>query len=256
MEKKPSRHEKTTSTIELLGFNIYVDSINEIRPTSKPTIVGTINPHSYIISKNDTNFKKALRGCDILLADGIGIAWTAKFIFAKPIPRISGPNLFEYLLPILEKEERRCFFLGSSNKTLGAIESKLAIEYPQIIFGSHSPPFAEAFTDEENKAMITAVNEFEPDVLFVGMTAPKQEKWVEQNKHLLKAKLICSIGAVFDFYAETVKMPGKAWDKLGLLWLVRFLREPGKLWKRNFISLPLFVIDVLTTQSPKPKSVI
>ena len=93
--------------------------------------------------------------------------------------------------------------------------------------------------------MINAVNEFNPDVLFVGMTAPKQEKWVYENRHLINAPVICSIGAVFDFYAGTVKRPGKFWISIGLEWLPRLLREPRRLWRRTFISTPLFIWFVL-----------
>ena len=80
--------------------------------------------------------------------------------------------------------------------------------------------------------MISAVNEFKPDVLFVGMTAPKQEKWNDENKDKLEANVICSIGAVFDFYAGTITRPGKVWIKLGLEWFIRLLKEPKRMSKR------------------------
>jgi N-acetylglucosaminyldiphosphoundecaprenol N-acetyl-beta-D-mannosaminyltransferase len=86
---------------------------------------------------------------------------------------------------------------------------------------------------------------FIPDVLFVGMTAPKQEKWVDANKHRLKVKNIASIGAVFDFYAGNVKRSSPFWISLGLEWLPRFLKEPRRLARRNLISTPTFIADVL-----------
>ena len=93
--------------------------------------------------------------------------------------------------------------------------------------------------------MINKVNNFNPDVLFVGMTAPKQEKWVYQNKERLNAKIICSIGAVSDFYAGTVQRVNKIWIDLHLEWFRRFLNEPVRLWQRNFISTPLFLLEIL-----------
>ena len=93
--------------------------------------------------------------------------------------------------------------------------------------------------------MVEAVNAFQPDYLFVGMTAPKQEKWVYENRNKLNATLICSIGAVFDFYAGTVQRSSQFWISLGLEWFPRLLREPKRLWRRNFISTPRFIIDVL-----------
>ena len=89
--------------------------------------------------------------------------------------------------------------------------------------------------------MVSAVNNFNPTVLFIGMTAPKQEKWAFDNKDKLDVKIVCTIGAVFDFYACTVKRPGKFWIDLGLEWLVRFSREPKRLWKRYFYYGPVFI---------------
>ena len=97
----------------------------------------------------------------------------------------------------------------------------------------------------DNQQMITAVNAFMPDVLFVGMTAPKQEKWSFTNKAALDAKIICSIGAVFDFYAGTVVRPHPFWIKLRLEWFVRLLKEPKRMWKRYLYYGPVFIKFIL-----------
>lgn len=89
--------------------------------------------------------------------------------------------------------------------------------------------------------MINAVNDFKPDVLFIGMTAPKQEKWSYGNKEFLDSKVICSIGAVFDFYAGTVERPNKLWVNLGLEWFIRLIREPRRMWKRYLYYGPIFI---------------
>jgi N-acetylglucosaminyldiphosphoundecaprenol N-acetyl-beta-D-mannosaminyltransferase len=88
--------------------------------------------------------------------------------------------------------------------------------------------------------MIDAVNEINPDALFIGMTAPKQEKWAIRHRNEINAKCICAIGAVFDFYAGTVKRPGKIWINLGLEWLGRMITEPMRLYKRYLIYGPIF----------------
>ena len=93
--------------------------------------------------------------------------------------------------------------------------------------------------------MIDAVNAFRPDVLFVGMTAPKQEKWVAQHHADIDATVICSIGAVFDFFTGNVKRPGQFWQNMGLEWLPRLLGEPKRLFKRNFYSTPRFMWEVV-----------
>ncbi len=93
--------------------------------------------------------------------------------------------------------------------------------------------------------MVNAVNDFQPDVLFVGMTAPKQEKWVYKHKDRLDAKIICAIGAVFDFYAGTVDRPQQFWINLGLEWFIRLYKEPKRMWKRYLYYGPVFVFHIL-----------
>ena len=121
---------------------------------------------------------------------------------------------------------------GASNETLKKIKVKIQKEYPNINVGAYSPPFKKAFSSTDNEQMINKVNNFKPDVLFIGMTAPKQEKWSFEHKKLLNANYICAIGAVFDFYAETVSRPSKVWQNLGLEWLGRFIKEPKRMWTR------------------------
>ena len=139
---------------------------------------------------------------------------------------------------------QKVFFLGASQATLDLIYAKAVAEYPNVTVGSFSPPYKPIFSEEDSALMRAKANAFEPDILFVGMTAPKQEKWVHTNKEQLNAKVIGSIGAVFDFYAGTVKRPSKFWINLGLEWLPRLVKEPKRLFKRNFVSTPTFIFDV------------
>lgn len=212
------------------------------------TVINTINPHSYCEAKKDVFYNQALHQSDILLPDGIGIVWAIKTLNGKKITRIAGYDLHECILEKINKESGKVFYMGSTLKTLLKIQKRIKIEYPNITSNSYSPPFKSSFTEEENAQILAAINIFEPDVLFVGMTAPKQEKWVHQHKQQINAKVIASIGAVFDFYAGSIKRPGRFWIALGLEWFPRFLREPKRLWRRNFISTPLFVKDVLTAK--------
>jgi N-acetylglucosaminyldiphosphoundecaprenol N-acetyl-beta-D-mannosaminyltransferase len=147
----------------------------------------------------------------------------------------------------LNKEKgRRYFFLGSTEKNLIKIKEKMNEDYPNItVAGTYSPPFKPEFSEEENQLMIDAIIRARPDVLWVGMTAPKQEKWIFQNKDKLNVKFIGAIGAVFDFYSGNVKRSHPFFQKLGLEWLPRLLRQPRRLWRRNFISNPLFLLRVM-----------
>lgn len=229
----------------LLGYNVFKFSLNNI-DFSKNKIINTINPHSYCVSKHDKSFEIALKESDILIPDGIGIVWAENLINKTKIKKLAGYDLFMFLMQKLEKDKGTVFFLGSSNDTLRKIDTKCKLDFPNITFKGYSPPYKDVFTEQDSKAMCDVINAFRPDVLFVGMTAPKQEKWVNKYKNHLNVSNICCIGAVFDFYAGNIKRSSPFWILIGLEWLPRFLNEPIRLFKRNFISTPKFILEVLS----------
>ncbi|MGB5820433.1 MAG: WecB/TagA/CpsF family glycosyltransferase [Saonia sp.] len=228
--------------MKLLGYTITHDYPHF--PIRKKTVINTINPHSYCVSKRDVDFETALLDSDILLPDGVGIVWAAKVLKGQKIRKIAGFDVFVYLMQYLNATGGSCFFLGASERTLACIKERSANEFPRVVVNSYSPPYKAQFTAEDSLEMCSRVNSCRPDLLFVGMTAPKQEKWVHRYKEQLDPLIICSIGAVFDFYAGTVKRPSRFWIELGLEWLPRFLKEPKRLAERNLISTPKFILEV------------
>ena len=119
-------------------------------------------------------------------------------------------------------------------------------EQPDLQVAFYAPPFKKNFDEEDTKKMVKAVNAFKPDILFIGMTAPKQEKWAIANKDQLNVNVISSIGAVFDFYAGTVKRPSKMMIAFKLEWLGRLLKEPKRMWKRYLYFGPYFIYLILS----------
>lgn len=233
-------------SMNIMGYDVFTDALKTIEvDADKKMVVNTINPHSYVTAKSDQEFEEALRDSDLLLPDGSGIVLAASQVNKKQINKIAGSDLHIYLLKELEKEGGSVFYMGASQKTLDAIHESVSKEYPNVKVGSYSPPFKSEFSQEDNETIITKVNDFNPDVLFIGMTAPKQEKWLHAHKEKLNYKIASSIGAVFDFYAGTVQRPSQFWIDMHLEWLPRLMKEPKRLWKRNFVSTPLFLWDML-----------
>ena len=161
-------------------------------------------------------------------------------------PRIAGEEFFKSLLSKLNHTGKgRIFFFGSSNTVLEKIKHHLQEDYPSLtLCGVLSPPYRE-WTEAENTQMIKTINYSQPDVLWVGMTAPKQEKWVQENRARLNVPVIGSIGAVFDFYAGTYPRAPVWMCRIGLEWLYRLIKEPRRMWRRNFISNPKFVLLII-----------
>ena len=219
-------------TLTCMGYAVFIDNLSSVFSKNK-MVINTINQYSYCMAEKDPQFKKALQASDVLLPDGVGIVVAAKWLMGKTIKKIAGADVHAFLLHRLNEQHGSCFYMGASKATLQKIEQRIAKEYPNIKVGSYSPPFKKEFTPKENAEIIAAVNAFQPDVLFVGMTAPKQEKWSLEHKDVLAVKgPICAIGAVFDFYAGTVTRPSSVWQNLGLEWLGRLLKEPKRMWKR------------------------
>lgn len=227
----------------LQDYTIFNQSLNEI---SQPkALIGALNAHSFNTVQKDEDFHKALQSCDVLLPDGVSIVMAMRMLTGKKIKKIAGEDLFLYEMERINRSGGKCFFLGSSENTLRLIQNRAATEYPNIQVRSYSPPFKHEFSDEDTHTMIDAVNEHEPDVLFVGMTAPKQEKWAYSNFHHLKAGHVCCIGAVFDFYAGTVKRAPAWMIKIGLEWFYRLIKEPRRMWRRYLIGNVKFMAYIL-----------
>ena len=244
-------------------------------------LINTINAHSFNTAKKDKLFAEALTNGDALIPDGVSIVKACRRIKAKSQPkeRIAGWDLFEFEMNKLEEcgmrneecgvnnssldnsqsasadnsklktqnskfRERQLtvMFMGSSQKVLDLIVKRAAEVYPHLKVVTYSPPYKPEFSDEDNKAIIEAINAADPDLLWIGMTAPKQEKWT--YTHWKELNIHChvgTIGAVFDFFAGTVERAPMWWQRHGLEWLYRLLKEPKRMWRRYIIGNALFL---------------
>ncbi|MDZ4294053.1 MAG: WecB/TagA/CpsF family glycosyltransferase [Hydrogenophaga sp.] len=206
-----------------------------------------LNPHSYAVALNDAPFAQALRAADWLVPDGVGVVHASRWLGGSIRERVTGSDVFFGLHEQMNATGgMSVFFLGATEETLANIRARMAQEYPNIrLAGTISPPFKASYSDVEIKAMLSAINAAKTDVLWVGMTAPKQEKWIAENLSKLDVRFAGAIGAVFDFYTGKVHRSHPVFQKLGLEWLPRLLQQPRRLWRRMFISAPVFVGHVI-----------
>lgn len=215
--------------------------------SDKKLLINTINAHSYNTALKDPLFAEALAKGDVLIPDGASIVMACKWLKAKSQPkeRIAGWDLFVYEMEKLNARGGNCFFMGSSEKVLSLIKEKAKKVYPNITVETYSPPYKPEFTDEDNKAIIDAINAAKPDLLWIGMTAPKQEKWAYTHWNELDINCHCgTIGAVFDFFAGTVERAPLWWQEHSLEWLYRLLKEPKRMWRRYIIGNTLFLWNI------------
>lgn len=240
---------------KILGFSVCSESLKAcldhcmdwLRDPGPPRYFVCANPHSLEVARRDAGFRAAIGKADLVVPDGVGIVLASHMLGGGIRERVTGSDLFHGLSRRLcERGGGRCFFLGSTASTLDSIRKRMAETYPEIeVVGVHSPPFAARFRPEDNREMIDRVNQARPDILWVGMTAPKQEKWIFENREKLVVPMAAPIGAVFNFFAGNVKRSNPGFQKLGLEWLPRLFQQPGRLWRRNFVSNPAFLARVL-----------
>lgn len=229
------------------------EQINSNRQTPYPTqfiscqYAVCLNPHSFCEAQKDPGFQKALLGARWLVPDGIGMVLASIILGGSIRKRITGSDLFSGICKKINAlGGYRVFLLGSSPETLARIGERMAIDYPHIkLVGAYSPPFKAIFSDAEIEVMVQAVNDATPDILWVAMTAPKQEKWLLAAQKQLRVPFAGAIGAVFDFYSGSVVRPSIFYQKLGLEWLPRLLKEPKRLYKRMAVSAPFFLRAIL-----------
>lgn len=225
-----------------------IEDINQLKtlPQNK-FLINTINAHSYNIALKDALFAEALMNGDALIPDGASIVKACKWLRAKSQPRerIAGWDLFTFEMKRLNEKGGRCMFMGSSEKVLALIKQRAAVDYPNLEVVTYSPPYKPEFSQEDNAAIVAVINEATPDLLWIGMTAPKQEKWT--YSHWQELDIHChvgTVGAVFDFFAGTAERAPLWWQQYSLEWLYRLIKEPKRMWRRYLIGNVLFLWNI------------
>jgi N-acetylglucosaminyldiphosphoundecaprenol N-acetyl-beta-D-mannosaminyltransferase len=224
----------------LLSKTKLFSQILQTLPVQK-LLINTLNAYCFTLAQDDEVYAEALSNSDILIPDGISVVLATKLLTGSKIKKIAGADLFFYEMNRLNTNGGSCFFLGSNENTLKRIIDHSKSDFPRVKMQKFSPPFKTQFSPEDNSIMIEAINAFNPDVLFIGMTAPKQEKWAYQHIKELETGHICCVGAVFDFYAGTVKRAPKWMIDLGLEWFFRLLKEPRRMWRRYLVGNLKFI---------------
>jgi N-acetylglucosaminyldiphosphoundecaprenol N-acetyl-beta-D-mannosaminyltransferase len=176
------------------------------------------------------------------LADGVPLLWASKLL-GKPIRgRVTGLDLLPAFAERAAEKNYSFFLMGAKEGVADALAESLQKKHPGLrIAGTYSPPFAETFSDEENRKMITMINDAKPDVLWVSLTAPKQDFWIAEHLNELTVHIALGVGGAFEVTAGLIKRAPVWMQKNGLEWLYRFSQEPGRLFKRYFIEAPVFI---------------
>jgi N-acetylglucosaminyldiphosphoundecaprenol N-acetyl-beta-D-mannosaminyltransferase len=199
------------------------------------------NAHSVVTVSQDAAFKQVVNQADMATPDGMPVAWMLRKQGFVSQERINGPDLMWKYCELAAQSGEVVYFYGSSNETLQLLSTKLLTAFPSLrIGGVYSPPYRQ-LSEAEDEAIVSAINASGAGVVFVGLGCPKQEKWMAAHRNRIHAVMI-GVGAAFDYHAGTIQRAPLWMQKNGLEWLHRLCSEPGRLWKRYFVTNTLFII--------------
>ena len=190
--------------------------------------------------------REFMNSCDIVFCDGISVKWAAYFL-GMPLPeRLPVPDWIDELIVAAVQQECSIYLLGASEEVVEAAGTVLTNRYPRLrIVGSHHGYFDKEHGRAENRVVVDLINRARPDILFVGMSVPVQERWLWENWERLEVPVALVVGAIFEMLAGTKRRPPRWMTDHGLEWLGRLLLEPGRLWRRYLFGNPAFVLHVV-----------
>jgi N-acetylglucosaminyldiphosphoundecaprenol N-acetyl-beta-D-mannosaminyltransferase len=198
--------------------------------------------HALMVAQDDPAMRAALRASTLVVPDGMPVVWAANLLGERLQDRVYGPELMQrYSQRCAERGHRVWLYGGRDQGSLVQLALSLRRRHPGIqVVGGYSPPFRPLSGDEE-EAVARQINEARPDVLWVGIGVPKQEKWMAHMRDRLDVPVMCGVGAAFDFHAGRVSMAPSWMQERGLEWIYRTLQEPRRLLGRYLTTNPRFV---------------
>jgi N-acetylglucosaminyldiphosphoundecaprenol N-acetyl-beta-D-mannosaminyltransferase len=208
----------------------------------RPCLFSTGNAYTIVMAQSNPELMAHYHQADAVLPDGMIPVWLTKLLPRSVPDKIAGPVFFQEFVRRAPSRGHRIFLLGSSDEVLERMTSRMKEMAPGVeIVGALSPPFAKVFSKAQDDAMLGAIEQAQPDALFVGLQAPKQETWLSQHHERLVVPLRMGVGAAFDFTAGTKKQAPHWVSKMGLEWFVRWATEPRRLTGRYLKSVAVFV---------------
>lgn len=201
--------------------------------------------HGITEAQHHASFKRVLNTADLVVPDGMPLVWIGRLRGHSLRRRVYGPELmFRFCAETAATHRYRHFLYGGDTGVTEDLEDVFRTRCPGVtIVGSYSPPFRE-LTPKEDADIVEMINSAKPDVLWVGLSTPKQEKWMHEHRDRLRVPVLVGVGAAFDFISERKKQAPRWMQEHGLEWMFRLRQEPRRLWRRYILGGAEFVMLV------------
>jgi N-acetylglucosaminyldiphosphoundecaprenol N-acetyl-beta-D-mannosaminyltransferase len=201
--------------------------------------------HGVMESTRDSSLRRIHNDSGLTTPDGMPMVWAGRWAGARWMRRVYGPDLMLAVCERAEAEGWSSFFYGGKQGIPEQLIDRLRSRFPRLIVaGSYSPPFR-PLSAEEDQGVVALINDAKPDVVWVGLSTPKQERWMAEHVGRLTAPVLVGVGAAFDIHAGTLPQAPRWMQRNGLEWLYRLVREPRRLWRRYLSNNPRFAIAIL-----------
>jgi N-acetylglucosaminyldiphosphoundecaprenol N-acetyl-beta-D-mannosaminyltransferase len=225
---------------DLIDYASTIEQIDWWRRSRQCRYVTLTNAHGVMLSRTDRELKSALRDASLVLPDGISIILAARMLGVPHRGRVTGPSLLLRLCQWGVERGYRHFFYGGAEGVADRLAERLRADYPGLqVAGTYSPPFRD-LTDDEDRRIVQRINGTKPDVVWVGLGAPKQEKWMARHAGCFTSTIMIGVGAAFDFHSGNARW-APAWIRnIGCEWAFRLALDPRRMWRRN-LGNSLFV---------------
>jgi N-acetylglucosaminyldiphosphoundecaprenol N-acetyl-beta-D-mannosaminyltransferase len=246
--QKPQSHSHRQPilgvTFDLIDYHAAFERIAHWRSTSRKAYVCMTNPHSVLLCHRNSRMRQATAGAALTLPDGAGIVLAASLLGYNNSGRVTGPTLMLKLCDWGRAYGFSHFFYGGTEGVAKRLADRLSRIYPGLqITGTFCPAFR-ALSAQEDRAIVEHINRCRPDILWVGLGAPKQEIWMAEHLGHIDVTAMIGVGAAFDFHSGNVKWAPAWLRRLGLEWAYRLAQQPRQMWRRNLDS-PVFVAKLL-----------
>lgn len=225
---------------DFLDYRSVFEMIDAWRNQGRHEYICLANPHSVLTCRRDVAMRHAIEEASLTLPDGAGIILGARVLGYPERGRVAGPTLMLNLCDWGQASHYRHFFYGGAPGVAEMLALMLSTRYPNLqVAGTCSPPFR-TLTHDEDEAIVQRINAARPDIVWLGLGAPKQEKWMHAHLDRIEAPVMIGVGAAFDFHSGNIPW-APAWIRaIGGEWAYRLLREPRRLWRRN-VDSPVFL---------------
>ncbi|MGA2747426.1 MAG: WecB/TagA/CpsF family glycosyltransferase [Verrucomicrobiota bacterium] len=230
--------------VSAINIPLALEKIGEALDKKEKGYICVTGVHGVSEAQSDPEFRSILNRAFLCTPDGMPLVWVGRLQGHKQMDRVYGPDLMLAVMELSRQRGWRHFFYGGANGTAEALRVKLLQRFPNLqIVGVFEPPFR-PLTAGEQGTLKQSVHAAHPDILWIGLSTPKQERFMAEHLHQLDVTLMVGVGAAFDFHAGKIHQAPRWMQRSGLEWFFRLCREPRRLWKRYFKNNPLFLFRI------------